>query len=100
MTNSCRDILNKQWVSIREVAALVGLMGAYSTASDFGANHAKFLELDRNRALKQNSGNFDATMMISHQGKLDIAWRLFNIQSLVQDFPRRKWDLKITPTHP
>lgn len=44
-----QQLLESQKSSIREVAGFVGLAGSYCVASDYGANHTKFLELDKNR---------------------------------------------------
>ena len=69
-------MLEKEKLSIREVAGLVGLMVAYSPAVEYGGAYIKALEMDKNRALVENKGNFDALMAISEAARRDICWWL------------------------
>ena len=78
MSETCRTIRMraecKQSVKVRKVAELVGLMVAYNEGADMGPLHYRNLERDKIVALKQNKGNYDASMHISKAGLQDIVW--------------------------
>lgn len=76
---AANDILSQPACSIRELAGMVGLMTAYSTAVEYGEAHSKLIEFDRNEALKVSRGNFDKFMTISDSGCQDINWWLNNL---------------------
>ena len=78
---AAQAILDKDNPSIREVAGLIGLMVAYSAGVEYGPSHYKQLELDKNRALVENKGNFDRPMKVSPQGVEDIKWWMNTVGS-------------------
>ena len=87
------DLLDKDSVSVREVAGLVGLMTAYSPAVEYGGAHIKQLELEKNQALLAHKGNFEGSMTLSAQAKCDITWWLGHLQlerKVRLDPPERK----------
>lgn len=88
--------LTKTTLSIREVAGFVGLAGSYSVASDFGANHNKQIELDKNRALARSKGNYDSMMTLSNLARKDLFWWYTKAEQLSRDFSQTKWDLSIS----
>lgn len=73
---AAHDVLFKDLSSCREIAGLIGLMIAYSPAVEFSAAHTKYLEIDKNKALKVFRGNFDALMWVSWKARQDIIWWL------------------------
>ena len=73
-------LITRPYPTIREGAVVVGLMTAYSHGVEYGQAHFKALELDRNSALGQNQGNFDAHMTISQEGREDVEWWLNNLE--------------------
>ena len=75
------DVLDKDQLSIREVAGLVGLMVAYSPAVEYAAAHIKRLEIDKNKALEQSRGNFEGMMKISEESEVDILWWLVHLKN-------------------
>lgn len=90
------QLLSSVKPSIREVAGFVGLAGSYCTASDYGANYTKFLELAKNKALSRNKGDYDGRMVLSEEAKKDVHWWLQNVFNLSKDFAHVKWDFTIT----
>ena len=80
-TRAATDVLEKSQCSIREVAGLVGLMISYLPAFHYAGAHVKNLEKDKIEALKSSKGDFNATMVISQNGKSDIFWWLENIEN-------------------
>lgn len=95
ITRAATELLSNNSPSIRAVVGLVGLMGAYSVASDYGPNHYKNLEIDKIQALKQNRGNYDKKMSVSKLGTQEFYWWLSNIHSLSKDFSVPNWDMTI-----
>ena len=81
LIRAANKILAQEVSTIREVAGLVGLMIAFTTAFDYAGIHVKALEMDKIRALKHARGNFDDFMAISKEGKEDILWWLHNVRS-------------------
>ena len=67
--------------TIREVAAVIGLMVAYSPAVEYSGAHYKNLERDKIKALKRAKGDFRQKMWLSEQGRGDIKWWLNNLDS-------------------
>ena len=61
-------------LKIRQVAALLGLMVAYTPAVLYGGAHLKALEVAKNEALKLARGNFEHSMIIPPEAWVDINW--------------------------
>lgn len=76
----CALILSKSIVSIREISELIGKM----VASEFGVPYAKLfhkrLEIAKNEQLRRFRGDFDAKFSLDDKCKLDINWRIDNIE--------------------
>ena len=68
-------------VTIREFAKLIGTMVAAEPGVKYAALYYKTLELDKDKALKINKGDFDGEMYISMQSKECIQWWINNIES-------------------
>ena len=75
----CQDSLHNTNISIRDMAKLTGTMVSYLPGAELGKLHYRGLELCKNRALRLNKGNFDATMVLSDHAKQDILWWLYNV---------------------
>ena len=86
------NLLSKEQPTIRDCAAVVGLMIAYGHGVQYGPAHAKSLEADRNRALLHASGDFDKKMSISDEGRQDLLWWLENI-------PMAQKKIRLEPPH-
>ena len=79
--NTAKQLLVENTPIIRNVAALIGLMVAYTPGVEFGAAHYKFLETDKIKALRKNKGDFEKQMWVSKEGKEDIYWWLDNLEN-------------------
>ena len=66
-------------LTIREVAGLVGLFNAYAKGVEYGMSHYKALERCKNKALKLNGGNYEASMTLSNEAVEDICWWANNV---------------------
>ena len=61
-TTMAKQLLTINRPRIREVAAVIGLMVAYTLGVEFGAAHYRYLEIDQIKALRKNKGYFDREM--------------------------------------
>lgn len=90
------QILERNRLSVREVAGFIGLAGSYAVASDYGANHVKQIELDKNIALRKARGNYEALMSLSEKACQDIHWWLTNADHISRNLARISWDFTIS----
>ena len=72
----CLNVNSQKNPTIGEVASLIGArsMISYLPGVQYGALHYRYLESDKIITLKENRGNFDATMTVSNDGENDIKW--------------------------
>lgn len=75
------NIIQKQLVPIRQFAKLIGKFVAAEPGVPYAALYYKQLELDRDAALKEYKGDFDAKMVISKNSKECISWWIQNIET-------------------
>ena len=80
MVRAATQVLQKDKLTIREVAGLVGLMVSYEPGMQYGGAHVKSIEMEKNVALARCAGDFEGKMRLSHLAKQDIVWWLENIQ--------------------
>ena len=73
--------LKAKSVTIREFAKLIGTMVAAEPGVKYAAAYYKTLELDKDKALKVNKGNFEGDVSLSVQSKQCIHWWINNIES-------------------
>ena len=76
---AAQDLLGDANPKIRQVAGLIGLMVAYSSAVEYGGAHMKWLEWDKNKALEREKGSFEGRMQISPRAREEIFWWLENL---------------------
>ena len=67
-------LLSRSYVSIREVAQVIGLLVSSLPAVQYGPLFYRNLEIDKNDALRKNKGNFEALMQISPESREDLSW--------------------------
>ena len=85
LKRAVNHLRNKEVNSIRKVAGLVGLMLSYSPAVQYGSDHVKEVELQKNAALKEAKGNFEQKMRVSGKALTDIKWWVHNIDKTDRD---------------
>ena len=71
---ACQQLLKKSVTSIREVAHVIGLLVSSLPAVQYGPLYYRSLEIDKNTALQQNNGNYEATMTLSSESVSDLSW--------------------------
>ena len=89
------EILDAKAISIRTFAELIGKMTAAEPGVKYAALHYKTLELDKDRALKSNFGNYDSFMQISSESKLCIKLWIRNIETVNKPISPGKMDRRI-----
>ena len=89
------EILDAKAISIWTFAELIGKMTAAEPGVKYAALHYKTLELDKDRALKSNFGNYDSFMQISSESKLCIKWWIRNIETVNKPISPGKMDRRI-----
>lgn len=90
-----RDTLKAKSISIRHFAKLIGKMVAAEPGVKYAALHFKSLELEKDKALKINCGNFDNKMKISSESKQCITWWINNIETVYRPIWVGKMDRRI-----
>ena len=76
------DVLSKSFVKIRTVASLIGNMVSTFPGSLYGPLYYRTIECDKNKALKQNKGNFEKNMELSLESIEEILWWKRNTPSM------------------
>ena len=73
------ELLHNQSPTIRTVSEMIGLMVASFPGVMYGPLYYKQLEIEKVAALKQNQGNFEASMILSDMARSDLHWWIENI---------------------
>ena len=74
--------LNKQNVTIRMIASVIGKIGATRPASKWALLFTKQLEIDKTNALFENKFNYDAQMEISQESRSNLEWVVDNLAGM------------------
>ena len=73
------ELLHNQSPTIRTVSETIGLMVASFPGVMYGPLYYRQLEIEKVAALKQNQGNFEASMILSDMARSDLHWWIENI---------------------
>ena len=73
------ELLHNQSPTIRTVSEMIGLMVASFPGAMYGPLYYRQLEIEKVIALKQNQGNFEASMFLSDLARSDLHWWIENI---------------------
>ena len=79
LVKACCKQQNNPHPTIREVPQVLGLMTSSFPGVIFGPLHYRSLEMDKANTLKENKGNFDKRMHMSHDSISDIKWWITSI---------------------
>ena len=79
--NMCTSLCSTNSCSIRDVAQLLGRFSSSLIAVKMGRLHYRSLERAKVKHLKASRGNFDKTIALDGQSKLDILWWRDNIMN-------------------
>jgi hypothetical protein len=75
----CKKLLRRKTVTIRQVAQVIGFLVSSIPGVQYGKLHYRSLEIEKDKALKQSKGNFDATMTLTVENKDEIQWWVDNL---------------------
>ena len=75
---ACSSLLTSSTTTAQQVAQTVGLMIAYSNASDHGLLHYRHLESQKTQALQDYPGDYSAQLTLSDESKQELQWWLDN----------------------
>ena len=89
------NCLDRDKISLRELAKIIGNMVASFPAVTYGPLHYRNLEKEKIRGLKQNRGNFDCKIVLSHNAVADINWWINNIDNSCHQITKPNPDLTI-----
>ena len=73
------ELLHNQSPTIRTVSDMIGLMVASFPGVMYGPLYYRQLEIEKVIALKQNQGNFEASMILSDLARSDLHWWIENV---------------------
>ena len=72
VVSACQTLLRRGYVSIREVAQVIGLLVSSPSAVQYEPLFYRNIEIDKNEALHKNKGNFEALMQLSPESRKDL----------------------------
>ena len=88
---ACQNLTRKQECTIREFAAVIGMLVAAQPGVEDGAIYYRRLEIEKARCLKWHKGNFDAKITLSREAREDLDWWIHhsatNVKKLVHGDP-------------
>ena len=78
LVSSCRSVIKKESISIRELASVIGKIVASFPAVMYGPLHYRQMEKEKKNALALNAGKFERHMTLSSQAKAELSWWIDN----------------------
>ena len=78
----CKAMQHKHETTITEVAQLVGTLVSSLPGVQFGKLHYRNLEIEKNIALRENKGDYEALRSLSPSAKEDLAWWIESIDKV------------------
>ena len=91
----CSVLCGKKEVSIRTIATIVGKLLAACPGVEIGPLYVKIIEIEKNRALKSNRGDYDANMVISEEIISCLNWWIDNLSSQVRHISHGNPDIVV-----
>lgn len=95
IVKECRSLRNKDLITIRHLAQVLGRLVSSFSAVEFGSMHYRTLEREKSFALSINAGNFDALMVLSDKAKADLTWWIENLHLQKRDIEHGNPDIEI-----
>ena len=76
---TCQALIKQKYPVIRDVASLLGQLTASFPGVMYGPLYYRRLDIEKNNALMQKAGNFEAKMAISALAKADLQWWVHSV---------------------
>ena len=77
----CKKVYNKKYVSLRDLAKIIGILVLVFPAVEQGPLHYRTLELQKIKGLKTHKGDFNAKVQITDIMKFDLKWWINNVKT-------------------
>ena len=88
ITKMCGDLLGRKVCTIRTLAEVIGNLVASEPGVDLAPLHYKRLEIEKDKALKANRGDYEATLQIPSNIKEDLMWWMENLPLVTRHLER------------
>lgn len=86
----CQQILASQSIVIRQLAHVIGKLVASELGVQFAPLYYKSLEIEKDRLLKQNFGDYEARVSLSPDALITIQWWVDNVNNYPRKITRDK----------
>ncbi|MEW8548535.1 MAG: reverse transcriptase domain-containing protein [Candidatus Thiodiazotropha sp.] len=96
IVQECRELFKRQYVKIRSVARVLGLMVSTFSAVEFAPLFYRTIEKEKILALKSSQGDFESTMFISDEMKSELKWWIDNLATQKRHICHGNADMIIT----
>ena len=74
MVEMAFDLIKKRSVTSRQFTQVIGKLVAAEPGVEFATLYTKSLEISKDKALKENKGNFDAKLYLTNENIIDLTW--------------------------
>ena len=82
ITEICRSLLSRSRITVRDLAAVLGLLSRSSTAASFAQSHFRGIQRQYNPALFNNAGDMRSRLILSQESRLELDWWVRNVQTI------------------
>ena len=79
LVHQIKDILNKEKITIRELAAIIGKLVAAFPAVQYGPLYYRKLEENKQRSLVRSGGKYDSTTTLTGEATEELLWWTKNL---------------------
>ena len=80
----CEDINSKKTFKIRFLAHFIGVLVSSLPAIEHGSLYYRFLEANKNEALKNSRGSFEGYTSLNADAKTEVLWWFNNVSESVR----------------
>ena len=96
VVSACQMLLRRSYVSIREVAQVIGLLVSSLPAVQYGPLFYRNIEIDKNEALHNTKDNFEALMQLSPESREDLSWWMRTLPQAYKQIDLSNPDIQVT----
>lgn len=92
----CSELLNNSYHTIRFIAKVIGVLVSSLPGVRYGELFYRYLESNKIHALKQSAGNFDESMTLGSEAKIELKWWVDNSLSSYRPVQTPQYSCVIT----
>lgn len=93
---ACKNYKKRTKEKIRQIAKVIGLLVASFSTVKFGQLFYRDMERAKTGALVHSQYDYDASMNITKEIKIELDWWIFNISTAVRRFVHEQYEIIIT----